>query len=201
MNLPRCLLAILLLMVTNSRSEPPAFLPPDQSSTEGTHTISIKRTFANDELGKLILAAESLAPPRAEVVSVLEDRGNEAMQRLQPKDLWWYSSFDSTLIPYALTSGCLTHLTERSNAFVKSVAEGKPIIGSKHSKLNYTATAARHEQIELEGQKFRNVTVVTMNLEWSQQSMWFSKKRVVVFDGNGKTVRVFHDGTTDVGVI
>jgi hypothetical protein len=106
-----------------------------------------------------------------------------------------------TLIPYALTGGCLTHLTERSKAFVKSVAEGKRMIGSKHSTLNYTATAAHHEQFELDGQKFRNVTVVTMTLEWSQRSMWFSKKRVVVFDEKRNPVKVFHDGTTSVGVI
>ena len=201
MNSPRYLIAALLLAVTSARSEPPVFLPPDQSSTQGTHTISIKRTFADDDLGKLILAAESLVPPRADVVSVMRVRGNEAMKRLQPKDLWWYESFDGTLIPYALTGGCLTHLTERSKAFVKSVAEGKPMIGSKHSTLNYTATAVHHEQFELDGQKFRNVNVVTMTLEWSQRSMWFSKERVVVFDEKRNPVKVFHDGTTSVGVI
>lgn len=200
MNHLHTLFTVICLAATNAKAESPTFQPPDQSSIQGEHHISIKRTFASDDLGKFIAAAESLMPERAEVLGKLTPRGKEAMERLQPKDLWWYESVDETLIPYALTGGCLTHLTERSKAFVKSVAEGKRMLGSGSSRLIYTATAVHQEQFELEGQKFRNVTVVTLSLKWSQRAMWFSKERVVVFDDKGNPVKVFHDGTTGVGM-
>jgi len=200
MNHLRTFLTALLVAMTTVAAEPPRFQPPDQSASEGNHTISIKRTFATEELGAFILAAESLVPARADVLSVMEGRGLEAMKTLQPKDLWWYHKTDETLIPYAITSGCLLHLTERTTEFEKSVAEGTRRLGSGHSALKYSATVAHYENFKLEGQKFQNVTVVVMSLDWSQRAMWFSKKRVVVFDEKRNPVKVFYDGTTGVGM-
>jgi len=64
----------------------------------------------------------------------------------------------------------------------------------------YPRAPNRYHPHELEGQKFQNVIVVVMSLDWSQSAMWFSKKRVVIFDEKGKPVKVFYDGTTRVGM-
>jgi hypothetical protein len=167
------------------------FSPSDQSIINGKHKTTISRSYQNEVQGKLILTAESALPKKEEVMKVMEPRGKAAMEALQPKDVWWYERVDGTLIPYAITQQSLAYLVERSQGYDWGTEKRYA-----PATMIYTADVVQHARFEYEGLEFRNVSVVTMNLEWSQSAMWFSKKRVVVFDKAGNVLEIFHDGVT-----
>ena len=194
------LVAILISWATNVIADSLSFEPQDQVVENGAHKVIIKRIFPDEAQGKLILAAESEMPSREDVIKVMDKRGMTAMEAIQPKELWWHDKFDDTLIPYAITKQCLLHLADRSKGFQKSIAEGRAELEMKYSKLDYSAIVNRYQRFEYEGQEFHNVSVVTMALSWNQQAMWFTKKRVIVFDEAGRILKIFHDGVTKVGV-
>jgi len=167
------------------------FSPADLSIIDGKQKTTIKRNYQNEVQGKLILAAESALPKKEEVMKVMKPRGKAAMEALQPKDVWWYDRADGTLIPYAITEQSLAYMVERSKGYDWGTEKRYAT-----ATMIYTADVAQHARFEFEGLEFRNVSVVTMNLEWSQSSMWFSKNRVVVFDKAGNVLKIFHDGVT-----
>ena len=184
---------------------PVMFDVPDETSTEGDHKITIARQYESEEEARLIQMAESVYPNREDVLAVeghfLKDKSIPAGE-----ELWWYDAFDGVRVPYAITGDAVRYYRDLTLAFRKGDLAGSNGIRMLKSELHYAAAVARHEHYKSGGREFRDVSVVTMKLSWSQYcggecAMSFHQKgRIVVFDAAGKIVAVLLDGVTPFAV-
>jgi hypothetical protein len=105
-------------------------------------------------------------------------------------------------IPFALTGEAVTYYSALVTGFGKQVIIGyvKP-----DSHFTYKASVSQHAEFTLDEKKFQNVTVVTLSMKFNESfaattdaTVTFSKKRVIVFDKDGKALHVSGDGETQV---
>jgi hypothetical protein len=196
-------LALLLLatVVMTERVDAAQFNPADCVTSDGSHTVVIRRIYDGSDQAKLILAAESAVPKREDVIRAMRDSGKEALEAAPCEHPWWSATFDKVFVPYAITAEAVSYYTDLSEAFRKGDFSGANGIKMQKSDLVYVAIVTQQRCFEYEDKEFENVSVVTMDLWWNQYcgsecAMDFRKKRVVVFDQDGNVLHIFHDGKT-----
>ena len=164
------------------------------------HRIAIRREADNDKQAKLIAAAEA-APPTADALRKAIGDGPA------PKDpsQWWYREELGIRIPFAVTVGAVDYYSDLVKKYRKETFER---FTQPSSRLDYHATVAHHPNFEHDGKTFKNVHVVTLTLNFSEnfaatatEGIQFEKQRTVVLDGNGKVVAIFGDGPTKAPVL
>jgi hypothetical protein len=164
--------------------------------------VDVQRRFRTKREAALIQAAESLLPPREQVIKehvCNDERPDPAVckgVRLRTtSDLWWHDTFDRLRIPYAVTASAVRYYLLQS----ARLAAGKGT--ARHGSFRYTARV-EHKQRHVEGTRaFDDVHVVTLDLRWRTYTgplaaCSFYSTRVVVFSAAGKALAVIGDGKT-----
>lgn len=170
----------------------------NRDTDKNSHSIKIKRTFANAEGERLLNIAEAVYPARSAIEEKCTETKESAVVPTNTKNRWWCGSFDGTLQAFAITKGAIAYYTMLGEAHRKK--DAKIIKGIKMDKtsLSYQAEIKFQQSFQTEKETFKNVFVATMNLGWSQHcgnlcAMGFSKERTVVLDKAGKILFVKGD--------
>jgi hypothetical protein len=157
---------------------------------------TITRDAASPFEENLIAIAESVYPPREDVLDVFDEN-------LEPPegDLWWYATFDQTPIPYAITWEAVAYYDALVNSYSQLPNIGG-VVAVRSCAFSYTATVEESTMI-LDERLTAPVYAVKMELSWSLYcgalcGHWFSKERTVILDALGNVLAVFGDGTTPV---
>lgn len=151
------------------------------------HVVTIKREADTDTGKKMIQAAESAQP----------DTGK-----------WWYVKDGEDVLvmgfktPYALTADTLKYYSDQIKRYQETAWKGR--VNEPSSKLDYTATVARHETFTLADKEYKNVYVVTMKMAFQTSltdeafgGTGFQKQRTVVLDAAGKVQAISGDKGED----
>lgn len=168
--------------------------PKISEKNKESFKVSISRKFANKEEERLLKIAEVLYP-------TAEEKQKKCSKILgNPTDVdWACGSFDGVLVAYAVTKSTINYYLNLTDDFRTGKRE------MKTSSLKYNAQIKFHPNFQLKGQKFTNVYLVSMNLNWSQVcgdlcALIFGKVRTVILDKNGKVLFVDGDEETPVMV-
>jgi hypothetical protein len=212
----RALLTLLVVAFTPMAAQAPAgyhlgelLQLPDslrEVRAEGRFRAEIVRTARDPGEVQLIESAERLTPDRITILRADsgETRGPllESLSRAAavPGDRWWYTAFDSTWTPFAVTGAAVTYylgrlrvLSERDGLFAEKLPAGA---AKHHGELRYTASVSRADSAGV-------AYVVHLTLRWSYWcgmlcAMHFEQTRLVLFDAAGKIIRVQGDGKPSV---
>jgi hypothetical protein len=178
------------------------------------HQVVIDREAANKQESALIAAAEAIQPS-AEVLRLAfsaRDR-DDPLGLAKPKEakppvgekIWWYKEQFGIRIPCAITADAVAYYSDLVGKYRKQALQ-RPVEPS--SRLEYHARIKFHKEFELEGKSFADVHVVTLHMIFEQnfvatttEGMHFNKKRVVIFDDQGKLLHISGDGATEVPVL
>ena len=162
------------------------------------HVVKIERTFQNEAEAALITAAENVAPDEKSLLEAAKKQ-NEAAQLIAKQ--WWDHEVLDVKIPFALTTDAIAYYTQLVEGFGKLQLNR---YSAPTSHFRYLAKVAKHESFELDGKEFTNVSVVTLSMSFQQSyvtattaGMSFTKKRVVVFDAQGKCIYISGDEHAD----
>lgn len=173
---------------------------------EGRFRAEIVRTARDPGEVQLIESAERLTPDRITILRADsgETRGPflESLSRAAaaPGDRWWYTAFDSTWTPFAVTGAAVTYylarlriLSERDGSGAEKLPAGAP---KPRGELRYTASVSRADSAGV-------AYVVRLTLRWSYWcgmlcAMHFEQTRLVLFDAASKIIQVRGDGKPSV---
>jgi hypothetical protein len=161
----------------------------------GQHKVKISRHFDNEKEERLLRIAEAAYPRDREI------RQNSRIRIEQPpgnERLWWCSSFDGVRIPYAITKSAVAYYLEVSEEFGKKNPREPFWTRMSDSSLTYSARLLHKESYRVGKSVFRNVYLVSMELEWSQYcgslcAMAFKTSRTVVLTETGVVLFIEND--------
>lgn len=170
-------------------------LPDISEKNKESFKVSISRKFATKEEERFLKIAEVVYP------TAEEKRKNCSKPVLgNPTEVdWACGSFDGVLVAYAVTKDTVSYYLNLTEDF----RTGKKQM--KTSSLKYDAEVKFYPNFQLKNQKFTNIYLVSMNLNWSQIcgdlcALVFGKVRTVILDKNGKVLLVDGDEETPVMV-
>src|SRR5258705_13137379 len=151
----------------------------------GPHKLNLSRRFANDNEERILRIAEAVYPaaPGGEGVLAKTEPVNRERQG-------WCSSFDRVRIPYAITKSAVAYYLDVSEEFRKKEPREPFWTNMMSSSLTYSAKLSSKESYKVGTSEFRNVFVVSMQLEWLQYcgnlcAMTFKASRNVVVRDDG----------------
>jgi hypothetical protein len=199
-------LPVLLWLAGAALSTDAAMLPGAEAkewpADPTRHVVTMERASKDEEDAKWIAAAER-APVDAELLrkEVLKQDENAAVAEGQ----WWYQEAVAVKIPFALTAEAVTYYSDLVTGYGKQKMKRYSQPGSS---FQYKAKVTRHEKLTHNGTPLVDVTVVTLEAEFSQnfcatvtEAMSFSKQRTVIFDKNGKVLHISGDGETEARIM
>ena len=176
--------------------------PKEWPANPAKHVVSIKRISSDETGAKLIAAAEGLMHDGIEP----EPKGEgEPRPGAPPKGQWWEKEELGIKIPFAITSDAVTYYSNLIATYGKQAAKR---YSEPNSSFVYEAKVEKHPAFEIEGKSFKDVSVVTLRIQFRQnfaasvtEGLSFEKTRTVVFDRDGKVVHVSGDGPTEVAIL
>lgn len=177
-----------------------------EDEPERVYTKTIERNFTNEFEKDLIEKAEAYYPPRDSVVEAAN-----AYMEIPDSNYWFYSSFDGTYIPYAITKEAVEYYSGLIDQFNANKSDSffftAEFVYSASVEFheNYLSPSANSREEPVIPEEFESVYVVDLLLEWEQYcgplcAMWIDKQRIAVFDESGQLLGVFLDGPISVPV-
>ena len=176
-------------------------LPIDRVEADGDFTLAIHRKY-DDALGSHLLdVAESLYPPRDDIVQRAIDRSYEIGSDSTRTSLWWQDGLGVSRVPYAVTAGAVAHYMGLTDRFRAHNFRGAWDHNLFWTDLKYDATIQFHDHYYLEDTTLTNVYVAEMSLAWSFDDGTFvpayRAHRVVILGRDGSVLHVQGDGYTE----
>jgi len=170
------------------------------------YTKTIERNFSNEFEENLIEKAEAYYPPRDSVVEAAYSQ-----MEIPDSNYWFYSSFDGTYIPYAITKEAVEYYSDLIDQFNSNKSDSffftAEFVYSASVEFheNYQSPSANSREEAIVPEEFESVYVVKLILEWEQYcgpvcAMWINKERIAVFNENSQLLDVFLDGPISVPV-
>jgi hypothetical protein len=164
------------------------------------HEVLVKREGGDDAEKKMIAVAERAM---ADAEKLRKAIGDDA--ELKDKSQWWYGERLGIRVPFAITADAVDYYTKLVEDFGKQTF--KRYI-EPSSRLEYKASVKAHDEFKHGEKSFKDVHVVTLKLNFSQQfaatgteGMSFEKERTVVLDAGGKVLLIIGDGKTEAMVL
>lgn len=189
-------------------------LPKDWPANPANHRITVSREATDQKQAAMIAAAEAAQPSKEALSKALEagerngaPASDPPKQALPPagEKVWWYKEALGIRIPCAITADAVAYYSDLVEKYGKLDFKR---YAQPSSRLDYHATVAAHQKFEHQGQKFEDVHVVTLKLDFSQnfaatqtEGMHFQKERVVILDAKGKVLHITGDGPTEVPIL
>jgi len=170
----------------------------EQDTATRAFVAKVHREFRNPEEERMLRIAEEVYPPTKAVLS-LADRHLDRKALLQEKRLWWYGEFDGVRLPYAVTMDAVRYYLAITQALARGDHSRTGGFGMKQTDFSYTARVSPGPTtFSRRGQRFENVYVVELSLEWSDYcgslcACGFLLDRTVLLRPDGSLVCVFGD--------
>lgn len=192
---------ILLNIGCASSREVQVLQKPIDPEVNQPHRIEVIRLFNNKAELELLKKAEATFPKREEILNFIKKTPSKRRSTSSTEEnLWWYDEFDGTRLPYAITESAVTYYQQKIEEF--RIGKFSKNITILNSSFKYIANIKYQQEFIHEQHKYKDVYVVTMDLNWRQYcgqlcAMTFQKKRMVVLKGTGEVLGVFFDGKVD----
>lgn len=175
----------------------------EEPEIERVYTKSVERISTNDFEKNLIEQAESIYPPRMEVMAAAVFSNIE----IPETGYWYYNSFDGIYIPYAITVEAINYYGD----LIDDIKSGKINTIFLTATFEYQAKIEFHNNYSIrnnekdDSDEYKDVYVVEMNLTWENYcgslcGLWINKKRTVIFNQSGELQKVYFDGAEPIAV-
>jgi hypothetical protein len=178
----------------------------NENEPERIYTKSIERNFSNEFEENLIEKAEAYYPSRDSIVEAADFQ-----LEIPGSNYWFYSAFDGTLIPYAITKEAVDYYSGLIDQFNKNKSDNFFFMAEFYYSAsvtffeNYQSPAENSRGEPVVPKEFESVYAVELILKWEQYcgplcAMWIDKQRIAVFNEAGELIEVFLDGPISVPV-
>jgi hypothetical protein len=172
---------------------------PWDTVSHGAFGYLIVRQANTVEEREVLRTAEAVYPEKRAVLDLAAEYPRAPS--FPEDELWWYTTFDDVRIPFAITAGAVEYYIRKMEELERLGLPPEPRNAAPHGDLVYGAQVERRSVHEVEGQRFENVWVVTMNLQLklhfgSLAALDFFKERVVVLGHDRRVLAVLGDGPT-----
>lgn len=185
---------------------------PQVIQKEGSHTVEIARRFNGQKEDALLRKAEALYPSVDSMVAKVASGPFFFAQYapLEPEPLWWNSAHSGIRETYVVTARAVRYYYDlsqelrRDHTFVTNFRLEPTTFRMDTTSLKYIAVINHHAQYTRGQEKFRDVYVAELNLEWSQVcgglcGAGYKRNKVVVFDVTGNVLRLYLDAPGNRG--
>lgn len=203
-------IVLLLPLFFGCHVNPPTANGPDTHEPQREYTKTITREASSEFEHQLIAQAEMVYPSRDSILAVAPVLLHSS---IPDTAAWFCDIFQGIRIPYAITENAIEYYSHLIDSLAAHPAENRLITAD----FTYHATIGFHETYTFEGTgpyaneslppaNFDSVYVVHMSLKWDQNcgmgcGMYFSPRRLVIFDDTGMVLRVIYDGPAFIRVV
>lgn len=208
----RTLLILSLLLVSAPRQAKKFSVNPEdlthpltvkELSRPDPFWVSITRRFSGEREEQMLRIAESVYPPREDVLQCLRPL-RPGGQEPTAQYMWSCGGDkDEAQLPYAITKSAVASFIELSERLRRGEVQSRY---SSRTSFSYIAEITHQESYRVGDADVRDVYLVRMSINWHQTcgdvpdlcSMTFSKWRKVVLGGDGSVLAVEGDGPPQV---
>lgn len=176
------------------------------------HTVEIVRRFDGRKEDALLRKAEAVYPSADSMVAKVAGAPTFFAQYapLESEPLWWNSAHSGIRETYVVTASAIRYYYDlsqelrRDHMFVTNFRLEPTTFRMGSTSLKYIALINHHAQYTRGQEKFRDVYVAELNLEWSQIcgglcGAGYKRNKVVVIDAAGNVLRLFLDAPENRG--
>jgi hypothetical protein len=172
---------------------------PQVSERDGNYKIEIARSFSNTREAEMLAKAEAVYGNQDKFISmILRDPGSWAEDLPeQAAPLWGARGNDNVLVTEVVTASAVRYYYDLSIS-AREHRKFRSVFQMISTGLKYTASIMHHAKYEHSGQRFDDVYVADLNLEWSSIcgglcGVGFTRNKLVVLDHNGDVLALFLD--------
>ncbi|MEP6902003.1 MAG: hypothetical protein ABJA66_09645 [Actinomycetota bacterium] len=167
---------------------------------KGNHTFETSRRSSDKTKSLLIKKAEALYPKEIEQQNLPPTINKDLYEKdvfsptVEEKPFWSTSSFNDVKIAGVISTRAISFYQDLLVAFRNNK---KPTsIKMSRTSFSYSASVKHFNNYEIANEKYENVNIVFMKLNWLQYcgnlcAMGFGREEIVVFDKNNNPVAMF----------
>lgn len=172
---------------------------PQVTDKGGKHQVEIVRSFEGAGEEALLKRAEAVYPSVDKMVEAVSGDPVYWSKNLPEGDepLWWAGGNDNVRLTKVVTARAVRYYYDLSQGLRSNpkFVTGFPMMSTS---LKYVAAIKHYDEYTHAKEKFTDVYVADLNLEWSHIcgglcGMGFKRNKVVVLDSGGNVVALFLD--------
>ena len=161
----------------------------EEKIAKGNHKSEISRQASTEPNKLLIKKAEALYPENS------DSSKNGNYKPIDEENPYWSAStFDGIKIASVISTRAIQYYKEISQEF----RDGKKVteINMSATDFSYNAEVQHYDKYEIADEKFSDVSVVKLKIEWSQYcgslcAMGYNIGKTVVFSKDGEPIAVY----------
>lgn len=172
---------------------------PQVTEKESTYKVELNRSFYSAAEESLLRKAEAVyQSPIKMVETVLQDPrwlANNLPRDNEP--LWWVGGNDNVRLTTVVTARAVLHYYDLSRELRRDPA-AVPGFPMNQTSLKYHATIKHYDKYSRGENKFTDVYVADLNLEWSHScgglcGMAFERNKIVILSSTGEVLAMYLD--------